>query len=411
MTELKMPWNAWYADKEIVLPFPDGWDAKLVPMRDAPDIPDVAVEKALRLPIGTPRLAELARDRRNAVIAVDDITRPTPASRLLPHILAELHEAGIPDERILIIIAIGEGHKPHLRNDNILKLGQDVVDRIEVMNHLAWGGQYAHVGRSFRGISVDVNRFFVEADLKIGVGCIMPHASAGFGGGGKIVVPGLGDSKTIELNHRPAEEGKTGGLDSIEGNVFRQEVEEMAKMAGLEFIVNVVVNSRRGIAGVFSGDPVLAHREGVKLARKACATPNIPEELDAVVLNAYPKDINLGRQAGNAFNVLFSTKKTVVRRGGTIVLSCACPDGPGYDKHFYRFHTWQDYPKWRAAMEGRQVMVFSPNVSQPDVREVFPEGTLLFQDWQALILELSRRYPGKTRIAVFPCATLQLAEE
>jgi nickel-dependent lactate racemase len=408
---IRIPWNAWYGDEEYLLTFPKEWEVKVVPMRDAPNIDDEAIKEAFCSPIGTPALREMAAGRKDAVIAVDDITRPTPASRVLPPIIQGLNEAGMPTEKIKIIIAIGEGHKPHLRIDNLLKLGKDVVDQIEVMNHLAWGGTYAYVGTSFRGTPVYVNRFFAEADVKIGVGCIMPHASAGYGGGGKIIVPGLADRKTIELNHRPAEEGKTGGLGIIESNVFRREIEEMAKMAGLEFIANVVVNSKREIAGVFLGDPVLAHREGVKLARNVCATPDVPKEMDVVVINAYPKDMNLGRQAGNAFNVLFSATKRVVREGGTIVMPCACADGPGYDKAFYRFHRWQDYPKWRLAMDGRQMVVFSPNVSLPDVRGVFPEDTMLFADWDELIAALRTRHSKGAQVAVFPCAALQLAED
>lgn len=113
----------------------------------------------------------------------------------------------------------------------------------------------------------------MEFDVKIGVGCIIPHSSAGYTGGGKIVIPGLAGFETIEINHAPAVAGETGGIGVIEGNEFRLEVEEVARTAGLEFIANVVVNSRRGIAGIFVGDQVVAHREGVRLARKVYATP------------------------------------------------------------------------------------------------------------------------------------------
>lgn len=410
MEDIRVPWNAWYEDGEINLTFPEEWEVRMLPMRDAPDTGDEAIAAAFHSPIGTPPLREIARGRRDAIIAIDDITRPTPGSRILPFVIEELREAGIPEDKIKIIIALGL-HRPHLRAENLAKLGREFTDRFEVLQHYPHGKSHIYLGTSSWGTPITLNRFFMEADIKIGVGCIIPHSSAGYSGGGKIVLPGLASFETIEINHAPAEAGETGGVGVIEGNQFRLEVEEVARMAGLEFIVNVVVNSRRGVAGTFVGDPVVAHRAGVRLARQVYATPNVPQDMDIVVLNSYPKDQNLVNQAINAFDILLSTLRNVVRPGGTIILVGACPEGRGLDRGHDHFLALTDYGGYRQIVEGRQMVVFSPNVSQFDVRQCIAETCLVYGEWKLMIKDLRQTHGPGTRVAVFPVATLQVAEE
>lgn len=406
-TGITVPWNAWYGDIELPLAFPDDWQVIVAPMRDAPDLGDDRLARAFEQPIGTPRLRDLACGRRDAIIAVDDITRPTPGARILPHILGELADAGIARDRIKIIIALGL-HRPHLRVENLMKLGPQVVDEYEILHHYPLGKKLAFLGNTSWGTPVHINRYFVEADVKIGVGCVIPHSSAGYAGGGKIVLPGLAGLETIEINHRPAEAGETGGVGIVEGNQFRLEVEEAAAMAGLEFIANVVVNSRRGIAGIFVGHPVAAHREGCRLARQVYGTSHVPENVDIAFLNAYPKDQNLVNQSINAFDILLSTSKTIVRPGGAIVLMGACPEGPGFDRGHDHFLRLVDYGEYREAAEGRQMMVFSPNVSPIDARNCIREDCLSYQHWDALIAALHAQYGPGARVAVFPSATMQV---
>ena len=126
----------------------------------------------------------------HAAIAVDDLTRPTQAYRFLPFILEELHQGGIRDENIKIIMAIG-CHRPLMKADQEKKLGKKTANRFPVYNHHPYEN-LVNVGTTSRGTPVIINRYFVESDVKIGVGFITPHPTAAFGGGGKIVIPGLG---------------------------------------------------------------------------------------------------------------------------------------------------------------------------------------------------------------------------
>jgi hypothetical protein len=161
------------------------------------------------------------------------------------------------------------------------------------------------------------------------VGSVLPHPYAGFGGGAKIVLPGVSGIDTLEVNHRPVVTGARPGLNDVETNTARAQMEEIALQVGLEAVVHVVTDARRRTVGVRFGHPVAARRAAVDLARCVYATRPPPELTDVVVLNACPKDGEL-LQVGNAFNVLRSSPVPVVRPGGVIVVTAACPLGRGW---------------------------------------------------------------------------------
>ena len=127
-----MWWKAWYGPERLDMPFPDGWDVRVYPMPEAPRLTDEALADAVRAPVGTPPLRELAAGRRSAVIASDDISRPADAARIIPVLADELNAAGIPDERILVIVALG-GHRQMHRLDLLRKFGQALLTLIFVL--------------------------------------------------------------------------------------------------------------------------------------------------------------------------------------------------------------------------------------------------------------------------------------
>ena len=402
-----IPWKAWYGDGAFPLTFPDSWDVKIFSMESTPDIGELEIQEAFENPIGTKTIRELSRGKKNAVIAVDDISRPTPASRLLPNILKELAEGGITADRIRIIMSLG-AHRPMFKDDLRRKLGREIVERFDIYNHHPFENLH-DLGCTERGTPVQVNSFFMDAELKIGVGCIIPHPYAGFGGGGKIVLPGLAGIKTLESNHRPVVTGNTGKIGVVEGNEARREIEEIAQRAGLDVIANVVVNSRRGIAGLFVGDTIKAHRAGVKLAKKIYATKT-PEDVDVAILNAYPKDTEL-LQAGNAFNLYRSTEKDIVKQEGIVILSTACTVGRGYHSLHEPGMRLYKKPQRKAFLGKRKLMLFSPGVNLAEARVSFSEDVPHFRSWQNVIKAIEETYTKTCRVAVFPSSTLQLAKE
>jgi nickel-dependent lactate racemase len=407
MQKLSVPWGLWYGETPFEMTFPDQWRVISCAMKDAPDIADEQIREALLQPLETPPLSELARGRKDAVIAVDDMTRPTQAYRILPIIIQQLEEGGLQAHRVTIVIALGAHRSLDLR-DMVKKLGQQIVESMAIYNHHPYEN-LAYLGKSSRGTDIYVNRFFAEADLKIGLSFITPHPLAGFGGGGKIVLPGLGGIDTLEQNHRPGVRGVSGGIGFVEGNEVRAEIEEVARRVGLEFSINVVGNSRGQTAGIFAGDLVAAHRAAVDLAMKVYATP-APPLLDIAVFNAWPKDSEF-LQAVNAFNVWRTGYRELVRKGGAVVISSACSEGRGYHglmaKGMRLYMKVNERGHVADIFRQRRVYFFSPRATRPDLRDYYAEEVQLFKQWPDLIEELSRNYGPGSLVGVFPCSTLQ----
>jgi nickel-dependent lactate racemase len=401
---IRIPWGAWFGDEELALTFPEGWEARLFPPRDAPGLSDGELRRAFETPYGTPRLRELARGRRDAVIVVDDLSRPTPAARLLPLILEELAAGGIGHENVRVIMGIA-GHRPLMRQDCIQKLGREAADLLEVKNHHPFEN-LTLVGTTSFGTPVYLNSDFVAADLKITVGSINPHGGPGFGGGAKLVLPGVAGIESLYHNHR-GDNGLTGGLNNVETNQRRADMEEAARMGGLDAVVNVVVNSRRGIAGLFVGDVVEAHRAGVALARQVFATP-VPEGWDVGVFNAYPKD-NEFVQAGMAFNIWGSAKTPIVHERGTIVLCTAASEGFGFHSLHGPGMRLPNTGNMAARFAPRELVIFSPGINRRDLSPATREAVTLCRTWEETVGVLRDRHGPGTRVAVFPCGAIQLA--
>ncbi len=408
---IEMRWKAWYGDEKLKLSFPEEWNVGLRGMEDAPDIGDEKIKEAFSSPIGTKPIAELAQGKRTAAIVVDDISRPTQAYRILPIVMEELRMGGIDETSTCIIIALG-AHRPMTRQDCIKKLGEGIVRNIAIYNHSPYEN-LVDLGRSSRGTPIKINKFFLESDLKIGVGCVVPHCRAGFGGGGKIVLPGIAGIETLEANHRPAIAGVdgrcSGGTGICEGNENRADIEEIARKAGLDVVVNCITNSRRGIAGIYVGDLVEAHRRCVDLALKVYST-QVPFGVDIGIFNAYPKDTEFV-QAPNAFSVYGSLEREIVREGGTIVLVTASTEGKGFhslNSKGMKLHVpLKEDIAFRKIIKNRKIIVFSPNINLFDVQELYPENTLLMRKWTEVIQELIKHYPNKPSVALFPCASIQ----
>lgn len=411
MGAFTIPWKAWYGDEELALKFPAGWEVRSFPMADGPDIGERGIRESLSSPVQSLPLANLAKGKGSAVLVVDDISRPTPAHRILPFVLCELKRAGINEQRVRIIMSLG-AHRPMLRDDLIKKLGTEAWNTVEIHNHHPYEN-LVHLGTSSRGTPIDINRLFMESDLKIGIGCVVPHCYAGFGGGGKIVLPGISGIRTLESNHQPATKGLKGGLGVVEGNEVRQDIEEIAQRVGLDVIINAVVTSKRGIAGLFTGDVVKAHRQGVALAHRVYST-EVPTDLDVAILNAYPKDTELF-QASLALDFFLSAGERLVRKEGVIVVATASPEGEGYHSlegyqmKLYGLH--DKFPPIQTAIGDRTLCLFAPSVTPQAIRKYYSLPVLVFREWEELVSYLRGRFPKRCQVGIFPSASIQLGSD
>ena len=415
MKKFTIPWMAWYGDGQATFAVPDSWELAIAKMPDVEDIGDAGIEKAFGNPIGSARLRDLASRRSKVAIAIDDIARPTKADRLVPIILKDLEDAGIQGENVKIVMALG-AHRAMHRLDLIKKLGENIYHTVDVHQHNPFEN-LVNLGVSSRGTPIHINRLFWESDLKIGVGCIIPHAYAGYSGGAKIVLPGLSGIDTLEKNHLPVVTGTTCGVGLVDGHEGREDIEEIGRKVGLDVIVNVVVNYRRDIAGCFVGDPVDAHRAGVQFAKSAYRTPVPEEPVDVVILNAFPKDTDL-IQCEDAFNILLSSKREIIKKSGTIILIGACIEGAGW--HFLRGVGNRLYGKWDADpfmarfLRGKKLYVFSPYLSHGDAAQYLTldsekKNAIFTRSWDSLIDELAVEH-RECSVLVFPTGPLQIAD-
>ncbi|MGQ9572600.1 MAG: nickel-dependent lactate racemase [Dehalococcoidia bacterium] len=303
--------------------------------------PQEAVRQALRQPIGSPPLADLVRPIHTVAIVFSDITRPTPNHILLPAILAELAAKGVPRENIVLINATGM-HRFDTRDELIAMLGQEIVDRYRIVQHDAKdNGQQVLLGKSERGAEIWVNAEYMRADVRILTGFLEPHIFAGYSGGGKAVLPGIVGAEIIMSNHGgPMLAHPKATWCHAEGNPIFQEARRVALATNPAFILNVTLNQRKEITGVFAGDLVQAHDAGIAFAEKAYLRP-LPQRYDIVVVTnmGYPADLNL-YQAGKGMSVAAQA----VKEGGTIVLAAECADGMG-QHHYAEMLAWRKSPR------------------------------------------------------------------
>jgi nickel-dependent lactate racemase len=288
--KIKVPQLLWYDHNEMELNFPSSWSVSSCPMKggERKRLTSDEMGKAFLHTIGTKPIQELAKGKKEVVILFDDMARPTPVYEIVPYILRELEKAKISDEQVRFIAALG-AHGAQTAIDFKKKLGQEVLDRFPIYNHHPFD-RCTYLGKTSRGTPVSINKEVMACDLKMGIGSIVPHSFSGFGGGGKIILPGVAHIDSIAYNHGTLVQNHPGsvGLGKIDGNVLRLDIEEATRMAGLDVKVDAILNLRGEITGLFVGDPILEHREGMKLAKEVYATTPA-KNMDVVIVNAYSK--------------------------------------------------------------------------------------------------------------------------
>ncbi len=287
---------------------------------DQPTGPPPNLSHCLHSPIETPPLAEHVRNAGRVLILVDDLTRDTPRSRLLPELTDYLFTAGIDEENVTVLVAAGM-HRPMSDDEMRTCFGGAICERFRVVNHVARDeGNLEPVGRMQDGTQVTINRLVKEHDFVLAVGQISPHRVAGFSGGAKMILPGVsGEEVTVAVHWR----GWLCEGEEVFGVVetpVRLEMEAVAEQAGLDFIVNVVLTADHRLYGIYAGDFRAAFRRGAESSRRLLSTP--VDRADIVVVDSHPYDIDIW-QACKAISVA----ELVVRRGGTIILVTPCPEG------------------------------------------------------------------------------------
>jgi lactate racemase len=282
---------------------------------------DDQIAERLADPIDTPSIADLAKGKSSALVVTDDNTRLTPLKRILPPILNQLESAGIESQKIKILIGLGT-HRPMTQDEIMEKFGEALVSKYQILNH-DWANpdQLGSMGASDLGFEVIINRLVRETDLIFSVGSIVPHATAGFSGGGKTIMPGICGEKTIEDTHWAALDYEMAAILGMSDNKVRRSIVGICRKVGLDMIINAVLFDGDRLFDLVAGDVETAHRKGMDLSRQVYGVV-IPEKADIVIAEAYPTDIDL-RQAIKAI----CAADLVCKDGGVIILPAECPEG------------------------------------------------------------------------------------
>ena len=328
-----------FAKTQLQFELPPTMRGTLIQSRPAEPLPDVetATADALASPLNSPPLSKLARPDDRVCIVFTDITRASPDHLFVPAILNELEAAGVHDDQVTLLCGTGL-HRPSTPEEKRLKLGKAVLDRYRVLDNEAQNQEeLVDLGTTDSGIPLSVNRLVYEADLVVATGIVEPHQYAGYSGGAKTVAIGAAGEPMIAFTHGPHMVDHPGTrLGRIEGNPFREAVNEAARRAGLGFILNVVQDEEKRAVAILAGEPEATFAELVKVARKLYEV-SIPRQYDVAVAGVgFPKDENI-YQASRAASYLFFAPTSVVKEGGVLIVPAPTPEGAGHGVGEQRF--------------------------------------------------------------------------
>lgn len=277
------------------------------------------IRNALENPVKSKRLSEIINPGSRVVIIVSDVTRPTPTAKLLPPLLEELYLGGVKNENIKIVFALGL-HRKQTEEESRKLVGEAVYEKIHCIQHDTC--RCRRIGITSRGTPVEIFDEILDADLIIGTGSIEFHYYAGYSGGAKSVLPGVSSKEAVITNHKMMidEKAVSGRVDGP----VRQDIEEAAKISGLDFILNVVLDSKKEIVAAVAGAFIEAHRKGVEVVDAMYKMTVEPADAVIVSCGGFPKDINLF-QAHKALD----NATQAVKEGGSIILIAECAEGIG----------------------------------------------------------------------------------
>src|SRR5262245_14834615 len=405
---------------------PDERIVRTLRYKEAPPLPDprAALLAVLNRPNGSPPLAELAKGRKDACVAICDITRPVPNELILRPVLDTLETAGIPRDKILILVATGL-HRPNEGDELVEIVGRHVFENFRIENHHGQMlGEHTCLGQSPRGVPIWIDSRYVNADLKITTGLIEPHLMAGFSGGRKLICPGLAALETVKVWHGPEFlENPKADCGILEGNPVHEENTWIGRKVGCDFIVNVVIDAERRPLKFVAGDMVAAFEEGVAFVR-GVVRDTVNEQVDIVVTRCagYPLDTNFYQAVKGLTGAL-----PIVKQGGTIIMCASLTEGIGspqfqqlfqenatlegfvqriLGKDYFVMDQWQ-LEELAKVRRKAKVKIISDGISAETLNGLFVEAAPTIESAVAASLA---EYGPAARLAVIPKGPYVLAQ-
>ncbi|MFC1981966.1 lactate racemase domain-containing protein [Chloroflexota bacterium] len=412
MNTIMLPQLAWYGTRELELPLPDSWQVELYNMAgyNRPAMKPDEIKASINNPAGTAQIRELARGKNEVVILFDDMTRVTRTAEIVPFVLEELAQAGIPDDRIRFICALG-CHGAHDRLDFTKKLGKEVAARFPVYNHNPFTHcTYVGTTKTY-GTKVYINEEVMKCDLKIAIGSVVPHPVSGFGGGGKIIMPGVARFETTEHVHAAAtkdlrehRDNPIAGMGIFDNNPMRFDIEEAAMLAGIDMLINCLVNMWGETTAIFAGALKPAYAAAIKEAKAHYRTPMTKGET-IVIANTFAK-------ANEATLVGLGTAfRATGPEGGDVILIANAPEG---QVTHYLLGTFGKATKpvlnsqARVPRRVNHAIIYSEYPDIPGMGYIEESDKVLSIDnWDAVLQALQEFHSTGAKVAVFPSADIQ----
>jgi len=293
------------------------------------------ITESLINPIKSKKLSELAKNKKNACILVSDITRPCPSYKFLPYLIDELKAGGIKEINIIFGLGI---HRKHSQDEKIKLVGEYAAGAANLFDSEA--DKCRFIGKTKFKTPVEIYSKALDSDLLIVTGNIEYHYFAGYSGGAKAVMPGIASKNSVQANHSMMLDD-----NSVAGNFYtnpvRLDMEEAGKMAGIDFLFNVILDDNKRIVAAVCGSNNDAFVEGIKIYDSIYKI-EVDSKADLVITSpgGYPKDINLYQAQKALDNV-----KEIVKDGGIILLVAACPEGFGEDTFCEWMNDAKDFNK------------------------------------------------------------------
>ena len=357
---LKLPYDSTF----IELPISENSEiVELLP----PYIESLSYEQiihSLRNPIGQGALSEIACGKKNVVVILENATRPLNTRLIASLVVEELTTAGVADDRITFLFANG-AHKDMEEYNYRDKLGEQ-FNNYKIINHDC-EGELVNLGRTSLGSPILINPHVLEADLRIGIGTLEPHYGDGVSGGAKILFPGCAGLDWIFNNHSL----KRGEFGEIE-NEWRKDTEESAGKVGIDFLVNAVLNYKREIIGLYCGDWIKAHREGVNLSLKA-STVALPFKVDFCIAGSSPFDLNFIQTLKG-----IDVTRTILKKDVAYVMLTSCPQGLGNHRWLLDERMMETRHKQNADYNSTLTeIVYSTHLSETELHSFYPQQVRL----------------------------------
>ena len=316
-----------YGRHGLDVELPDHADILMPASTPALPDPSQAVARALAQPIGSRPLAQLLRPSDSVAVVFSDVTRPAPNTVLLPPILETVEAAGVPHQQVVLINGTGM-HRPNTQEELDFMLGPEIAGGYRIVQHEARDrSTLAYLTTNRAGVEVCINSDYLRADVRILTGFVEPHIFAGYSGGGKAVLPGVAGADIVMHNHGATMLSHPKATwCRTDGNPVFEEMRDIALATRPTLLVNVTLNERKEITGVFAGEMVAAHDAGIARAARQALRP-VPHRYDIVVSTnmGYPADINLYQSVKG-----ISVAAQAVKTGGAIIVAAECADGLGH---------------------------------------------------------------------------------